>query len=146
MYSIGEVSKMFNLPISTLRYYDIQGLFINIERDETGIRRFNDKTIEAIRLIECLKKSGMQIKDIKEFMKWCSMVNKTFNIRKEMFIKQKENVEKQIEELEKTLDMIKYKCWYYDEAIKDNSEERVKNIRLQDMPQEIRTAYENTHK
>ncbi len=146
MYSIGEVSKMFNLPISTLRYYDIQGLFINIERDETGIRRFNDKTIEAIRLIECLKKSGMQIKDIKEFMKWCSMGNKTFNIRKEMFIKQKENVEKQIEELEKTLDMIKYKCWYYDEAIKDNSEERVKNIRLQDMPQEIRTAYENTHK
>ena len=58
----------------------------------------------------------------------------------------KKNVEKQIEELEKTLDMIKYKCWYYDEAIKDNSEERVKNIRLQDMPQEIRTAYENTHK
>jgi len=102
--------------------------------------------LEAIRLIECLKKSGMQIKDIKEFMKWCSMGNKTFNIRKEMFIKQKENVEKQIEELEKTLDMIKYKCWYYDEAIKDNSEERVKNIRLQDMPQEIRTAYENTHK
>jgi len=54
--------------------------------------------------------------------------------------------EEKIEELEKTLDMIKYKCWYYDEAIKDNSEERVKNIRLQDMPQEIRTAYENTHK
>jgi len=40
MYSIGEVSKMFNLPISTLRYYDIQGLFINIERDETGIRSY----------------------------------------------------------------------------------------------------------
>lgn len=82
MYSIGEVSKMFNLPISTLRYYDIQGLFINIERDETGIRRFNDKTIEAIRLIECLKKSGMQIKDIKEFMHWCSLRNKIIKEKK----------------------------------------------------------------
>lgn len=146
MYSIGEVSKMFNLSISTLRYYDSQGLFINIERDKSGIRKFNDKTIEAIRVIECLKKSGMQIKDIKEFMKWCSMGNETFNARKEMFIKQRENVENQIKELEKTLDMIKYKCWYYDEAIKDNSEDRVKNLKPNEMPTEIKIAYENTHK
>lgn len=146
MYSIGEISKMFNLPISTIRYYDSQGLLIDIERDESGIRKFNNKTIEAIRVIECLKKSGMQIKDIKEFMKWCSLGNETFNIRREMFLKQKENVENQIKELEKTLDMIKYKCWYYDEAIKDNSEERVKKLKRTDMPDEIRKAYENTHK
>lgn len=146
MYSIGEVSNMFNLPIPTLRYYDNQGLFIDMERDSSGIRKFNDKTIEAIRVIECLKKSGMQIKDIKQFMKWCSMGNETFGIRKDMFIKQKENVENQIEELKRTLDMIKYKCWYYDEAIKDNSEERVKNLKPEDMPDEIRKIYENTHK
>lgn len=146
MYSIGEVSSMFNLPIPTLRYYDNQGLFIDMERDSSGIRKFNDKTIEAIRVIECLKKSGMQIKDIKQFMKWCSMGNETFGIRKDMFIKQKENVENQIEELKRTLDMIKYKCWYYDEAIKDNSEERVKNLKPEDMPDEIRKIYKNTHK
>lgn len=27
MYSIGQVSEMFNLPISTIRYYDKEGLF-----------------------------------------------------------------------------------------------------------------------
>lgn len=42
--------------------------------------------------------------------------------------------------------MIKYKCWYYDEAIKDNSEDRVKNLKPNDMPEEIKIAYENTHK
>ncbi len=145
MYSIGEVSAMFNLPIPTLRYYDNQGLFMDMERDSSGIRRFNNKTIEAIRVIECLKKSGMQIKDIKQFMKWCSMGNKTLNIRKDMFIRQKENVETQIKELEKTLDMIKYKCWYYDEAVKDSSESRVKNLKPEDMPIEIRNAFKNTH-
>lgn len=146
MYNIGQVSEMFNIPIPTLRYYDKQGLFINMERDSSGIRKFNDKTIEAIRVIECLKKSGMQIKDIREFMIWCSMGNKTFSIRKDMFLKQKENVEAKIKELEKTLDMIKYKCWYYDEATKDNSENRVKNLKPEDMPDEIKKAYENSHK
>ena len=54
MYSIGQVAEMFGLPISTLRYYDKQGLFPNMER-ASGIRRFSDREIEALRVIECLK-------------------------------------------------------------------------------------------
>ena len=60
MYSIGEVSKMFDLPVSTLRYYDKEGLFPNMQR-VSGIRKFSDNEIEAIRVIECLKKSGLEI-------------------------------------------------------------------------------------
>ena len=67
MYSIGQVAKMFDLPISTLRYYDKQGLFPNMER-ASGIRRFSDQEIEALRVIECLKKAGMEIKDINVFV------------------------------------------------------------------------------
>ena len=67
MYTIGQVSKMFNLPISTLRYYDKEGLFPDMNR-ESGIRKFSDKELEALRVIECLKKSGLEIKDIKQFM------------------------------------------------------------------------------
>ena len=54
MYTIGQVSKMFNLPISTLRYYDNEGLFPNIARS-SGIRKFSDHEIETLNLIECLK-------------------------------------------------------------------------------------------
>ena len=64
MYSIGQVAEMFGLPISTLRYYDKQGLFPNMER-VSGIRKFGDTEIEALRVIECLKKAGMEIKDIR---------------------------------------------------------------------------------
>ena len=63
MYSIGQVAEMFGLPISTLRYYDKQGLFPNMER-VSGIRKFGDTEIEALRVIECLKKAGMEIKDM----------------------------------------------------------------------------------
>ena len=64
MYSIGQVAEMFGLPISTLRYYDKQGLFPNMER-VSGIRKFSEVEIEALRIIECLKKAGMEIKDIR---------------------------------------------------------------------------------
>ena len=47
MYTIGQVSEMFGLPISTLRYYDKQGLFPGMERI-SGIRKFSGKEIEDI--------------------------------------------------------------------------------------------------
>ena len=54
MYTIGQVSELFGLPISTLRYYDKEGLFPTIQRD-SGIRKFGEKELEALRVIECLK-------------------------------------------------------------------------------------------
>ena len=61
MYTIGQVSAMFNLPVSTLRYYDKEGFFPNLER-KGNIRYFSDNELEALRIIECLKKSGLEIK------------------------------------------------------------------------------------
>ncbi len=64
-YSIGEVASLAGIPISTLRYYDREGLFPNLERSGGGIRRFTDKEVEALGIIECLKTSGLSIQEIK---------------------------------------------------------------------------------
>lgn len=144
MYTIGQVSKMFNLPISTLRYYDKEGLFPDMNR-ESGIRKFSDKELEALRVIECLKKSGLEIKDIKQFMEWCVKGSETYSQRRELFLKQKEIVEAEIQRMNKALDMINFKCWYYEQAIKDGNEDRVSAMNEEDMPEEIRKAYKNTH-
>lgn len=144
MYTIGEVSKMFNLPISTLRYYDKQGLFPSLSR-ESGIRKFSDNEIEALRVIECLKKSGLEIKDIKLFMEWCSEGSSTYTKRYDLISIQKEKVEAQINQLYKTLDMLKFKCWYYQELQKDKSEEKLKTLIPDGLPQDILKAYKNSH-
>ncbi len=144
MYTIGQVSEMFGLPISTLRYYDKEGLFPGIQRT-SGIRRFGKREIEAIRVIECLKKSGLEIKDIKRFMEWCADGSETYPQRLELFIKQKATVELEIERMNRVLDMLKFKCWYYEEALKDGNEDRLNCIKPEDMPEEIRQAYENSH-
>lgn len=78
-------------------------------------------------------------------MYWCSLGDETIIKRKEMFLKQRENIEAQINELEKVLAMIKYKCWYYEEAEKDGNEDRVKNMTPCQMPSEIKMLFDNAH-
>lgn len=85
MYTIGQVSEMFSLPISTLRYYDKEGLFPQMERS-SGIRRFSERELEALRVIECLKRSGLEIKEIKQFMQWCAEGSGTYPQRHALFV------------------------------------------------------------
>ncbi|MCD8048663.1 MAG: MerR family transcriptional regulator [Clostridia bacterium] len=145
MYTIGEISEMFGLPVSTLRYYDREGLFPNLRRS-SGIRQFSDTEIEALRVIECLKKSGLEIKDIKQFMEWCEQGSKSYPQRRALFEKQIETVKAEIERMNRVLDLLTYKKWYYEQAIADGNEERVKAMKPEDMPEEIRAAYENAHR
>ena len=144
MYSIGQVAEMFGLPISTLRYYDKQGLFPNMER-VSCIRKFSEAEIEALRVIECLKKAGMEIKDIRQFMDWCGEGPDTYPQRKAMFEAQRVHMEAELEQMKRTLDMLKFKCWYYEQAIKDGSEDRLKSLIPDRLPEKIRKAYENAH-
>lgn len=144
MYTIGQVAEMFDLPISTLRYYDKQGLFPRLTR-ESGIRKFSDNEIEALRVIECLKKSGLEIKDIRLFMDWCVEGLSTYSNRLELIQKQKERAEAEIQQMNKALDMLKYKCWYYSQAMKDGSEDTAKALTPDGLPEDVRIAYNNSH-
>jgi DNA-binding transcriptional MerR regulator len=144
MYTIGQVSEMFNLPISTLRYYDKEGLFPNITRS-SGIRQFSDTELEALRIIECLKKSGLEIKDIKKFMEWCKQGSSTYPMRKALFVKQREIVEQEIQKMERVLDMLKFKCWYYDQAIADGNEDRLNEMLPDKLPEDIQKIYDHAH-
>lgn len=144
MYTIGQVSEMFGLPISTLRYYDKEGLFPGMRRT-SGIRQFDKEQLESLRVIECLKKSGLEIKDIKQFMAWCAQGSETYAQRRELFLKQREHVEAEIQRLNQVLDMITYKCWYYEQAMQDGNEDRLRSLTSEDMPETIRQAYEHAH-
>ena len=145
MFTIGQVSEMFDLPVSTLRYYDKEGLFPELNRT-SGIRQFTEKEIETLRVIECLKKTGLQRTDIKSFISWCMAGSSTYLKRKELFENQKKQVEKEINELNQTLDMLNFKCWYYSEVIKDGNEDRVKSMIPDKLPNGIKSAYMNSHK
>lgn len=131
-----EVSEMFHLPISTLRYYDKEGFFPDLKR-KGNIRYFSDNEIEALRVIECLKKSGLEIKDIKQFFIWVTEGSSSYSKRKKLFENRKSAVEEEIKQLEKILAMLKFKCWYYETAMTDGNEDRITSMLPNHLPSEI---------
>lgn len=144
MYTIGQVSEMFGLPISTLRYYDKEGFFPNLER-KGNIRHFSENELEAIHVIECLKQSGLEIKDIKQFFEWVTAGPSSYEKRKELFEMRKLTVKDEIKKLEKSLAMLEFKCWYYDTAIKDGNEDGINAMLPDKLPKEIQKLYDKAH-
>ncbi|KZZ85594.1 MerR family transcriptional regulator [Bacillus sp. SJS] len=130
-YSISEAAKELNLTVYTLRYYDKEGLLPFVERTASGTRLFKESDISALKVIECLKSTGMPIKEIKSFIDWCSDGDSTLQQRYDMFIERKATVEAQMEELKKTMEVIEHKCFYYKTALEAGTEEIHKNGKIE---------------
>lgn len=144
MYTIGQVAEQFGLPVSTLRYYDKEGLFPNLTR-ASGARRFGERELERLRVIECLKRSGLEIREIRQFMEWCAQGSDTYPQRHALFVQQAEQVEAEIASLQKSLDMICFKCWYYEQLLRDGDEARVQAMLPDRLPPDIQKLYDRAH-
>lgn len=129
-FSIGEVAQKLNLTTYTLRYYDKEGLIPFVERTPSGTRLFKESDIEALKIIECLKSTGMPIKEIKNFIDWCADGDSTLQQRYDMFLERKAAVEKQLEELNKTMELIDHKCHYYKTALDAGTEDIHKDDKI----------------
>ncbi|RJS62373.1 MerR family transcriptional regulator [Bacillus sp. PK3_68] len=130
-YSISEVAKELNLTVYTLRYYDKEGLMPFVERTASGTRLFKESDIDALKIVECLKSTGMPIKEIKNFIDWCSEGDSTLQQRYDMFMERKANAEAQMEELKKTMKLIEHKCLYYKTALEAGTEDIYKNNKIE---------------
>ena len=115
-YTIGEMAQKLNVAPSTLRYYDKEGLLPFVERSSGGIRMFKDEDMEWLKLLGCLKKAGMPLKEIRAFMEWSRQGDATIGQRLELIEKQRESVLEQQRQLAETLLMLDYKRWYYQTA------------------------------
>lgn len=117
MYSIKEVAEKMHLPPSTIRYYDKQGLLPFVQRAESGYRMFSESDVGLLNMIECLKATGMPIRDIRQFCQWLQQGDSTLQQRYEMFLERRAAVQQQMEQLKKTMETIEYKCHFYEEAL-----------------------------
>ena len=97
-YSISETAKKAGITASTIRFYEKEGLLPSIKRDKNGIRSFTDDDLQSLRIIECLKATGMPIKDIRKFIDLCAEGDNSLQERYELFLDRKIAVQKQIEE------------------------------------------------
>lgn len=137
-YTVGETAKRFGVAPSTLRYYDKEGLLPFVERSGSGIRMFKSEDMDWLAIIECLKKTGMPIKEIKQFVDWCMQGDSTIGQRLELINSRRNEVLRQMEQLEKTLETLDYKQWYYETAKKAGTCAVHDNMKPEDIPEKFR--------
>ncbi|MFV0527107.1 MAG: MerR family transcriptional regulator [Lachnospiraceae bacterium] len=139
-YTVGEMARMLHVAPSTLRFYDKQGLLPFVQRSDGGIRIFTEKDYEWLLIVDCLKKTGMQIKDIRSFINMTIQGDETIDERLQLFYKQREVVKQQMLELQETMNVIEYKCWYYETAQKRGTTKVPENMSADDIPEPYRTT------
>ena len=117
-------------------------LFSGLER-RSGIRRFGEEEVRALKLIDCLKKSGLEIRDIRRFMDWCKEGAASYPQRLELFVRQSQKVSAEIRRMEQVQDMLRYKCWYYEQLLAGAAAEELPDPTNGKMPPEICRVYTN---
>ena len=78
-------------------------------------------------------------------MEWCTERPFTYQKRRKFFEQQKASAEKEIEKMKRVLDMLRFKCWYYDQAIADGNEDRIHAMMPDKLPDEIQKIYDHAH-
>lgn len=116
-YTIKDAARLLGVPTSTIRFYDHEGLLPLIGRTESNYRTFSPSDLLMLRTIDCLKRTGMSIKDIRQFSQWVREGDSSLEKRYKMFLERKRAVEEQIAELQRTLARVESKCRYYAEAV-----------------------------
>ena len=113
LYTVGEMEKLLGIPASTLRYYDKEGLLPFVERSSGGIRMFKESDYGWLKVIECMKNAGMPIKDIRKYIELTIQGDSTIHERLELFQRQRKILQAQMASLQRTLDVLDYKCWFH---------------------------------
>ena len=139
-YTVGQAAEILGIAPSALRYYENQGLLPALERTQGGQRQFSEKDIEACRVIECLKSSGLSIKEIKEFMDLVAKGDKTLQARLDLFQNRRDTLKEELEQMQQVLDVLEFKCWYYGRAVKAGTEDVVRDLPPSKIPAKHRSA------
>ena len=117
MCTMKEVCQEVGISYETLRFYCNEGLVPNVKRDKNNYRDFDQKNIAWLKSLQCLKKCGMSIKDMKIYMNLCLDGESTINERKAMLARHKDELNSQIAEINGAIDYIDTKQQYFDDII-----------------------------
>lgn len=121
-YTVGQAAKRMGVTVPTLRYYDKEGLLPFLGRKQNGTRVFREEDFGWLDIINCMKNSGLAIKDIRKYIDLCMAGDETLEERLQIFLQRKQDVLQQLRVLEDTIKTIDHKIDYYKTAIKAGTE------------------------
>lgn len=136
-YSIGEISQRLDIASSALRYYEKEGLLPFVERSDSGIRQFTDIDLEWLIIIDSLKKTGMPLKEIKEFVKMFEERDSTITRRLEIVLRHREVIQQQVAKLNEIIMALDFKEQYYRKALDEGKTKDLPDLTMEELPPEL---------
>ena len=116
-YSMKQACEKTGLTYDTLKFYCNEGLVPNVKRDKNNYRIFNDKDIDWINSLSCLKNCGMSILEMKEYLDLCLQGEKSIPERKEILEVKLRELDNKIKEIQESIDYIHWKQNFYDDVL-----------------------------
>lgn len=105
-HGIREVSQMTSLSVDTLRWYERQGLLPVVARTTSGRRRYSDDAVQFVRLVQALRRTGMSICDVRQFVQPRAEREDSHRQRMDLLVHQRALVHQQIDQVAQSLSLI----------------------------------------
>ncbi|MEG0275607.1 MAG: MerR family transcriptional regulator [Coprobacillus sp.] len=132
MCTMKEVCNEVGMTYETLKFYCNEGLVPNVKRDKNNYRDFDEKNIAWLKGLQCLRKCGMGIKEMKQYMNYCMQGPDSIPERKVMLDQTKESLLRKVEEIYECIDFIDNKQTFYNDVLDGKIKYTSNLIKLKD--------------
>ena len=136
-YSIGEISQRLDIAPSALRYYEKEGLLPFVERSDSGIRQFTDIDLDWLIIIDSLEKTGMPLKEIKDFVKMFEERETTIARRLEIVRRHRAVIQQQVAKLNEIILALDFKEQYYQKSLDAGKTMDLPDLTMEQLPLEL---------
>ena len=116
--TIKEVCEKYDITPETLRYYERVGVIPEVHRTKGGIRDFTDEDVAWVENAICMRSAGVPVEMLIEYVRLYQEGDETFQARRDVLAEAREEIQKQLDKYQATMDRLNYKISRYDEAIK----------------------------
>ena len=122
MYTMMQVCKETDMTYQALKFYCNEGLIPNVKRDKNNRRVFDERDVKWIKDLVCLKKCGMSIQEMKEYLALCLQGAASIPERKTMLEAKRARLAELLVEVQKSIDYIDWKQGFYDDVLAGRTE------------------------
>ena len=131
-YTVKEMAEKMNLTTYAVRYYDNAGLIPYVERSSGNIRLFSDYNLAWLKIVHCLRSTGLPVADVRRYIEMCREGDSTIPERAALIFAQEKKLKAQLEELHHQMEVLEYKKHYYEELLASKSKDKCNPANLQE--------------
>ncbi len=123
-YTVKDVARIMGLSTYTIRYYDNSGLIPDVDRSEGNIRLFSDYNVSWLKLVHCLRATGMSVEGVRHYIEMCRRGDSTIPERAELILRQEKILREQLRTLKAQMEILTYKKHYYQKLLATGRKDR----------------------